>query len=43
MQLCYLRAALRQAKYEILADDATNHGEVPGFQGAYAKEALSAC
>ena len=32
----YLRAALRKAKYEILPDDATFYGEVPGFQGVYA-------
>jgi len=36
MLTSYLRAALRKAKYEILADDATFYGEVPGFQGVYA-------
>lgn len=36
MLTSYLRAALRQAKYEILADDGSFYGEVPGFQGVYA-------
>ena len=31
----YIRAAMRQAKYEILSDD-TIYGEIPGFQGVYA-------
>jgi predicted RNase H-like HicB family nuclease len=32
----YIRAAMRKAKYEILADDGTYYGEIPGFQGVYA-------
>jgi predicted RNase H-like HicB family nuclease len=32
----YIRAAMRQAKYEILPDDGTYYGEIPGFQGVYA-------
>lgn len=32
----YIRAAMRQAKYEILPDDGTFYGEIPGFQGVYA-------
>lgn len=31
----YIRAAMRQAKYEILPDDGTFYGEIPGFQGVY--------
>jgi predicted RNase H-like HicB family nuclease len=32
----YLKAALRQAQYQILADDNSFYGEIPGFQGVYA-------
>jgi predicted RNase H-like HicB family nuclease len=32
----YLRAALHQAKYEILIDDGSFYGEIPGFDGVYA-------
>lgn len=32
----YIRAAMRQAKYEILPDDGTFYGEIPGFEGVYA-------
>ncbi len=32
----YLRAALHQAKYEILTDDGSFYGEIPGFDGVYA-------
>ena len=39
MLTSYLRAALRQAKYEILADDGTFFGAIPGFQGVYANAA----
>ena len=35
MLTSYLRAALRQAKYEILSDDGTFYGSIPGFQGVY--------
>ncbi len=40
----YIQAALRQAKYEILADDGSFYGEIPGFQGVYANaETLEDC
>lgn len=40
----YLRAAMRQAKYEILSDDGTFYGEIPGFKGVYANAGtLEAC
>ena len=32
----YLEAAMRRANYEILPDDNTFHGEIPGFDGVYA-------
>jgi len=32
----YIRAALHQAKYEILTDDGSFYGEIPGFDGVYA-------
>ena len=32
----YIQAAMRQARYEILPDDATYYGEIPGFDGVYA-------
>jgi predicted RNase H-like HicB family nuclease len=35
----YIRAAMRLAKYEILSDDGTFYGEIPGFQGVYANAA----
>jgi len=32
------------AKYEILPDDGSYYGEIPGFQGVYAyRETLEAC
>lgn len=40
----YIRAAMKQAKYEILEDDGTYYGEVPSLQGVYANaETLEAC
>jgi predicted RNase H-like HicB family nuclease len=40
----YIRAAMRQARYEILKDDGTFYGEIPGFDGVYANAAtLEAC
>ena len=40
----YIRAALRQARYEILSDNGTFYGEIPGFNGVYANAAsLEAC
>ncbi len=35
----YVRGAMRKAKYEILEDDGTYYGEIPGFQGVYANAA----
>ena len=32
----YIAAAMNRATYEILPDDGTYYGEVPGFEGAYA-------
>lgn len=32
----YLRGAMRRAKYEILPDEGTYYGEIPGFDGVYA-------
>jgi predicted RNase H-like HicB family nuclease len=40
----YIRAAMRQARYEILSDDGTFYGEIPGFNGVYANaDMLEAC
>ncbi len=40
----YIAAAMRKAKYEILTDDGTYYGEIPGFQGVWADaETLEAC
>ena len=40
----YIQAAMRQAKYEILSDDESFYGEIPGFQGVYANaETLEGC
>ena len=40
----YIRAAMRQARYEILSDDGTFYGEIPGFDGVYANAAtLEGC
>jgi predicted RNase H-like HicB family nuclease len=32
----YLATAMKRAKYEILSDDGTYYGEIPGFQGVLA-------
>jgi predicted RNase H-like HicB family nuclease len=32
----YIQEAMRQAKYEILPDDGSFYGEIPGFDGVYA-------
>ncbi len=32
----YIRATMQKARYEILPDDNTFYGEIPGFQGIYA-------
>ena len=40
----YIRAAMRRAAYEILPDDRTFYGNIPGFQGLYANaETLEEC
>ena len=40
----YLRASLRRARYEILPEDGSFYGEIPGFEGVYANApALEAC
>lgn len=40
----YVRAAMHKARYEILPDDHTFYGEIPGFQGVWANaETLEAC
>ena len=40
----YIRASMRLAKYEILSNDGTFYGEIPGFDGVYANaETLEAC
>jgi len=40
----YLQAAMRRAKYEILPDDGSFYGEIPGFQGVYANDTtLESC
>ncbi len=35
----YIQAAMRRAHYEILTDDGTFYGEIPGFDGIYANAA----
>ncbi len=40
----YIKSAMHRARYEILSDDGTFYGHVPGFDGVYANEdALEAC
>ena len=40
----YIRAAMRQAHYEILEDDGTYYGEIPGLQGVLANaDTLEEC
>jgi len=40
----YIRGAMGRARYEILEDDGTYYGEIPGFEGVYANaEFLEAC
>ncbi len=44
MLIQYIQAAMRQAKYEILSDDGSYYGEIPGFQGVWANdETLEGC
>ncbi len=40
----YMKAALRKATYEILADDSSFYAAIPGFDGVYANaDSLEAC
>ena len=40
----YIRAAMRKARYEILPDDSSFYGEIPGFDGVYANaDTLEEC
>ena len=32
----YIHAAMKKARYEILPDDNSYYGEIPGFDGVYA-------
>jgi predicted RNase H-like HicB family nuclease len=34
----YINAAMNNAKYDILTDDRSFYGEIPGFTGVYANE-----
>ncbi|HUT02446.1 MAG TPA: type II toxin-antitoxin system HicB family antitoxin [bacterium] len=40
----YIKAAMKAAKYEILSDDGTFYGEIPGFDGVWANaQTLEGC
>ncbi len=40
----YIEAAMKKAKYEILPDDHSYYGEIPGFQGVYSNaDTLEEC
>ena len=40
----YIAAAMAKAEYEILCDDGTFYGEIPGFQGVWANnDTLEEC
>lgn len=40
----YIRAAMHEARYEILGDDGTFYGEIPACPGVFANAAtLAAC
>ena len=39
MLVKYIQAALRHAKYELLADDGSFYGEIPVCNGVYANAA----
>lgn len=44
MLMDYIRASMRRAKYEILPDDGTYYGEIPGFDGVYTNaDTLEVC
>jgi predicted RNase H-like HicB family nuclease len=40
----YIDAAMSKAEYEILSDDGSFYGEIPGFQGVYSNaDTLEEC
>ena len=40
----YIHSAMKKARYEILPDDNSYYGEIPGFDGVYANaETLETC
>ena len=40
----YIRSAMHRVKYEMLPDDGSFYGEIPGFDGIYANaDTLEAC
>lgn len=40
----YIRGAMHLARYEVLEEDGSFYGEVPGFEGVYANaDSLEAC
>jgi predicted RNase H-like HicB family nuclease len=44
MLMNYIETAMRRARYEILPDDGSFYGEIPGFDGVYANaDCLEAC
>lgn len=44
MLMDYIKASMRRAKYEILSDDGTYYGEIPGFDGVYTNaDTLEVC
>ena len=44
MLMNYIGTAMRRARYEILPDDGSFYGEIPGFDGVYANaDTLEAC
>jgi predicted RNase H-like HicB family nuclease len=44
MQMNYIDAAMRHARYEILADDSSTYGEIPECRGVYANaDTMEAC
>ena len=44
MLLAYINEAMKKAKYEILSDDNSYYGEIPGFNGVYSNaETLENC
>ena len=44
MLLEYVEEALRKAKFEVLKDDHSHYGSIPGFRGVYANaKTLTQC